>query len=203
MKKGNNMNTDRHTPVVFVSSTCYDLKQIREDLKDFFETNYGFQTMLSEFDSFPIDPCVGTFENCLSNVDKSADIFILIIGTRYGYVTECGKSITNLEYLHAKAKGIPTFVFVDKQLYNQFKIWEVNKDGNFSKVVDNPQIFEFVSEIYAESRQWIYTYESVRDITTTMKHQLSLIFSDGLRYKKISHTLKFPAILEGDISAET
>ena len=82
------MNTDRHIPVVFVSSTCYDLKQVREDLKDFFEINYGFQAMLSEFSSFPIDPCIGTFENCLSNVDKLADIFILIVGTRYGYVTE-------------------------------------------------------------------------------------------------------------------
>ena len=77
-RMGEHMNTDRRTPVVFVSSTCYDLKQVREDLKDFFENNYGFQAMLSEFDSFPIDPCIGTFENCLSNVDQSADIFILI-----------------------------------------------------------------------------------------------------------------------------
>jgi len=195
------MNTDRHTPVVFVSSTCYDLKQVREDLKDFFETSYGFQVMLSEFDSFPIDPCIGTFENCLNNVDKSADIFILIVGTRYGYVMENGKSITNLEYLHAKAKGIPVFVFVDKQLHNYLKIWKANRAGDFSSVVDNPQIFEFVSEIYDESKQWIYTYESMRDITITMKHQLSLIFSDGLAYKKVSNTLQ-PHVLESDIPAE-
>lgn len=109
--------------------------------------------MLSEFHSFPVDPCIGTFENCLNNVDKSADIFILIIGTRYRYVTESGKSITNLEYLHAKAKGIPIFVFVDKQLHSQLKIWEANKEGEFSAIVDNPQIFKFVSEIYNESKQ--------------------------------------------------
>lgn len=30
------MNTDRHIPVVFVSSTCYDLKQVREDLEPVF-----------------------------------------------------------------------------------------------------------------------------------------------------------------------
>ena len=41
-RMGEHMNTDRRTPVVFVSSTCYDLKQVREDLKDFFENNYGF-----------------------------------------------------------------------------------------------------------------------------------------------------------------
>ncbi len=195
------MHTDRHTPVVFLSSTCYDLKQVRADLKDFFEGNYGFQTMLSEFDSFPIDPCIGTFENSLSNLDKSADIFILIVGTEYDHVTERGKSIANLEYRQAKAKGIPVFVFVDKQLYSQLERWEANKDGNFPTVVDNPQLLEFVSEIYSESKQWIYTYESVGDITATMKHQLSLIFSDGLRYKKISHTMK-PHNLDSNIPAE-
>ena len=69
------MDNSRNRPVVFVSSTCYDLKQIRADMKEFIEGTYGFDAMLSEFDSFPIDPCVGTFENCLSNVDQCADVF--------------------------------------------------------------------------------------------------------------------------------
>lgn len=195
------MDNQRKQPVVFVSSTCYDLKQVREDLKDFFESNYGFDAMLSEFDSFPIDPCVGTFENCLNNVDKCADIFVLIVGTRYGHVTEKGKSITNLEYLHAKAKGIPVFVFVSKQITNNLPLWRANKDGDFSSVVDNPQIFEFVSEIYDESRQWVYTYDSVRDIMMTMKNQLRLIFSDGLNYMKSISTLQY-SVLNRDIPAE-
>ena len=114
------MENSRNKPVVFVSSTCYDLKQIRADMKEFIEGTYGFNAMLSEFDSFPIDPCVGTFENCLSNVDQCADVFVLIVGNRYGYVLESGKSVTNLEYLHAKAKGIPMYVFVSKKIYNTF-----------------------------------------------------------------------------------
>ena len=179
------MNNVRHKPTVFVSSTCYDLKHVREELKRFFEENYGFQTMLSEFDSFPIDPCKGTFENCIENVDKSADIFVLIIGTRYGYITDSGKSITNLEYLHAKEKGIPIYVFVDKQLYDHMKIWRSNKEANFTTVVDNPKIFEFVSEIYDESKQWIYTYDSVHDIKMALKQQLGLIFCDGLILQKV------------------
>lgn len=194
------MSDFRKKPVVFVSSTCYDLQQQREDLKEFFKNNYGFNAMLSEFNSFPIDPCVGTFENCLSNVDKCADIFILIVGTRYGYVTDQGKSITNLEYLHAKAKGIPLFVFVSKQLYNNLPLWRANKDGDFSSIVDNPKIFEFVSEIYDEAHQWIYTYENVRDIKITMKNQLGLIFADGLNYKKMIMNPQY-AILNSDIPA--
>lgn len=179
------MEITRHKPVVFVSSTCYDLKQVREDLKSFFEQNYGFQAMLSEFNSFPIDPCKGTFENCLNNVDKTADVFVLIIGNRYGCITDVGKSITNLEYLHAKAKGIPIFVFVDKQIYSNMMVWRSNKNADFTFLVDNSKIFEFVSEIYEQSEQWVYTYESVRDITSTLKEQFSLLFYDGLSLKKI------------------
>ncbi len=195
------MDNFRKTPVVFVSSTCYDLKQIREDIKEFFEKNYGFEAMLSEFDSFPIDPCKGTFENCLNNVDKYADMFVLIVGTRYGYVTDKGKSITNLEYLHAKAKGIPMFIFVSKQINNNLSFWKNNKEADFSSVVDNPKIFEFVSEIYDESHQWIYTYENVRDITMTMKNQLRLLFSDGLIYQKLVSKPE-NAILKSDIPVE-
>ena len=180
------MDTSRKNPVVFVSSTCYDLKQVRADMKDFFEQNYGFDVMLSEFDSFPIDPCVGTFENCLSNVDQCADIFILIVGNRYGYVLDSGKSITNLEYLHAKAKGIPIYVFVSKQLNNTLPIWKANKSGDYSSVVDNPKIFEFVAEIKADGKQWIYTYETVQDMKITLKNQLRLIFADGLKFKAIT-----------------
>lgn len=184
------MNNYGNKPAVFVSSTCYDLKQIRADMKEFIENNYGFDAMLSEFDSFPIDPCKGTFENCLDNVDKKADIFILIIGTRYGYVTDKGKSITNLEYLHAKAKSIPIFVFVSNQIINTLPLWRTNKGADFSAIVDNPKIFEFVAEIFDESQQWIYTYESVNDIRITLKNQFALLFSDGLQLYRIKANSK-------------
>lgn len=194
------MSTGR-TPTVFISSTCYDLKQTREDLRTFFEDNYNFEVMLSEFDSFPVDPCIGTFENCLNNVDNCADIFVLIVGTRYGYVTDQGKSITNLEYLHAKAKGIPIYVFVSKQLYNSLPMWRANKDGDFTSVVDNPRVFEFVSGIYDEMRQWIYTFDTVRDITTALKNQLLGIFVDGLKFKKLTAKPQY-SLLEYGISSE-
>lgn len=195
------MNNARKKPVVFVSSTCYDLAHIRSDLKSFIEDNYGFEAMLSEFNSFPIDPCVGTFENCLSNVDQCADIFILIVGTRYGYVTDTGKSITNLEYLHAKAKGIPIYVFVKNQLKNYLPIWRANKNGDFSTVVDNTKIFEFVDGIYDESHQWVYTYDDVPDIKMTLKNQLRLIFAEGLKMKAIaSHPQN--AILKHELPPE-
>ena len=189
-------------PTIFVSSTCYDLKQVRADLKEFIENTYGFEAMLSEFDSFPIDPCVGTFENCLSNVDKHADVFILIIGNRYGFVTDQGKSITNLEYLHAKAKGIPIFVFVSKNLYNSLPVWRNNKDGDYSSITDNSQIFEFVADIYDSAHQWVYTFESAHDIKMTLKNQWALIFSGGLKYYKIVSSSQNSILLNNNLPSE-
>lgn len=194
-------NLIRKRPTVFVSSTCYDLKQIRADIKNFFENTYGFEAILSEFNHFPIDPTIGTFENCLINVDNYADFFILIIGDRYGYVTDEGKSITNLEYLHAKAKGIPVFVFINKSLYTIWSVWKENKTADYSKFVDNPKIFDFVSDIYDGSNQWVFPYDDVSDIIMTMKHQMGFIFSDGLIYRKhLSHP-KY-SILNGNLSAD-
>lgn len=181
----------RKRPTVFVSSTCYDLKQIRRDIKEFIEEGYGFEAMLSEFDSFPVDPCVGTFENCLNNVDTYADIFILIVGNRYGCTTDTGKSITNLEYLHAKQKGIPILAFVYNPIYNNLPIWQANKNADFSGIVDNSRIFEFVADIYNESKQWVYTFNYFQDIKMTIKSQFALIFSDGLYFNSIRRDLPY------------
>ena len=39
------MDNSRKQPFIFISSTCYDLKQVKEDLKEFFDNSYGFDTM--------------------------------------------------------------------------------------------------------------------------------------------------------------
>jgi hypothetical protein len=91
-----------HPPAVFISSTCYDLKQVRTDLKGFIEL-LGLEPVISEYDSFPIDPNLTAVENCLRTVEAKADIFVLIVGGRYGAVQDQGKSVTNMEYLRASA----------------------------------------------------------------------------------------------------
>ena len=85
--------------------------------------------MASELPSFPIDPTTDTIENCRLRVDNEADIFILIIGGRYCYVSENhGKSVTNLEYLAARAKGIPIYVFVERRVLAVLPTWKDNPD---------------------------------------------------------------------------
>jgi hypothetical protein len=91
-----------------VSSTFYDLRQVRANLTRFITDEMGWIALLSELASFPVDPDADTIENCRRRVEQDADILIVVIGGRYGTVDfSATKSVTNLEYLAARAKGIP------------------------------------------------------------------------------------------------
>ncbi|KJD31331.1 hypothetical protein PW52_16715 [Tamlana sedimentorum] len=169
---------------IFVSSTCYDLSQIRVDISEFIE-NSGHNPILSEFENFPITPELNTIENCIKIVKENADILVLIVGNRYGNVIENGKSITNNEFLVAKQKGIPIFCFIDKSTLNALNFWKKNKDADFSHIVDNTEIFEFISNIRESSKIWTFPFEKAQDIIRTLKVQLSYLFKDSLKAKSI------------------
>lgn len=172
-------------PSIFVSSTCYDLKQIRQDIREFIEADLGYEAILSEYDSFPIDSDKDTINNCLRVVEQRADIMVLIVGSRYGYITDHGeKSITNLEYLRAKAKGIPIFVFIDQKVSNILPVWKKNKEMNFSDIVDSEKIFEFVDTLRNKDSNWVYEFNTGQDIIKCLKNQLAYLVNDSLCLRK-------------------
>ena len=166
-------------PSVFVSSTCYDLKQLRADLYLYFD-GADLDPVLSEHPSFPVDPDVTTVENCRKAVESRADIFVLVVGGRYGSLSENGKSVTNLEYLTAKAKGIPVYVFVMDSILTFLPVWKANPAADFASVVDSPRLFEFVSDIRDRSAKWVFAFDTAQDITSILRNQLAYLFADAL-----------------------
>lgn len=164
---------------VFVSSTCYDLAQIRTDIKQCI-IDMGHNPILSENKDFPVDTNLSSVENCINAVKREADIFILIIGNKYGSVMEEGKSITNTEFLTAVQKGIPIYTFTLKQMINILPIWEKNPSMDFSTTVDNPKIFEFISDIRKERGLWNFEFERAQDIVETLKAQFSILLKESL-----------------------
>jgi len=167
---------------VFVSSTCYDLSQIRTNLYEHLESN-GYTPMLSEYTNFPINPSEKTIGNCINAVKNNADIFVLIVGNRYGSMLDNGKSITNTEFLAAKSKGIPIYVFVDKRMMSILPVWKKNKDGDYTDIVDNTKIFEFISEVRDNEQLWVHEFESAQNIVTILKTQMSYLFKESLKLK--------------------
>lgn len=170
-------------PSLFVSSTFYDLKQIRADLKDFIAAQ-GLTPVISEYDSFPIDPTVPAVENCLKVVNENADIFVLIIGGRYGTIKDEGKSVTNMEYLKARAKGIPIYVFVDKTILSILPLWTANPQNDFRAIVDSPKLFEFVTSVRDTDAVWTLPFETAQEIIEGLRKQLAYLFMDALGFRQ-------------------
>ena len=168
---------------IFISSTCYDLSQVRQDLRDFI-SGLGHTPMMSEQNDFPIDPQLDNWENCINAVKKYADIFVLIIGNRYGAVGETGKSITNTEYLTAVQKGIPIYTFSLKKMTTLLPMWERNPDADYSHTVDNPKIFEFLADVRKKSGRWNFEFDNAQDIIDTLRKQLSILFQNSLELRK-------------------
>jgi hypothetical protein len=159
---------------------------VRADLKDFSES-IGLEPILSEFDSFPVNPNQNTLSNCLEAVKNRTDIFVLVVGGRYGSIVDAGKSITNLEYFEAKAKGIPKYVFVKEDILTLLPIWKANPEANYSSAVDNPSLFKFIIDLRDSGDVWVFPFSNAQSIINTLRKQLSYLFADCLDLRAKAH----------------
>lgn len=172
-------------PQIMISSTFFDLKQIRANLARFLSDEVGCRPLISEWPSFPVDPNVDTIENCRRRVELEADILLLIIGGRYGYVdSQSSRSVTNLEYLAARAKGIPVYTFVAKQVLSLLPVWKANKNADFSSVVDDPRVFAFIEEIRDVHKVWMSEFDLADEIVTALRWRLASLALQGARFAR-------------------
>jgi hypothetical protein len=107
----------------------------------------------------------------------------LIVGGRYGSVSDTGKSITNIEYLQARAKGIPIYVFIQTSILNILPVWKRNPDAAFDNVVDSPLLFEFVSSLRDSGKVWTHGFDTAQDIVGALRTQWANMFVDMLALK--------------------
>lgn len=143
-------------PRVFISSTCYDLKYIRENLK-YFVRKLGYEPVLSEEGSVFFDPTLHALDACIAEV-PNCQMFVLIIGGRFGSrYKDATDSITNAEYKRAVDLKIPVFALVEQAVYSDSFVYTKNKDNKGIDVekirypsVDSNRIFDFIEEVKAQ-----------------------------------------------------
>ena len=173
-------------PNVFLSSTLYDLGELRSQLRDFIE-GLGWRAVMSEHDSFPIDANQSTVENSRRNVRENADVFVLAIGARYGSVdTLTDKSVTNLELVEAQARGIPTYIFISREVLAQLRVWKANPTADYSGVVDTPRIFEFIDSLRRDGENWTFEFSTAGDIVNTLRQQLAYLVQDAIALRLLA-----------------
>jgi Domain of unknown function (DUF4062) len=185
-----------YPPSVFVSSTCYDLAQVRSDLRRFVE-GLGYEAVISESPAFPVNAQLGPVENCINAVRERTDLFVLIVGARYGTQREDGRSVTNLEYLEAKKRELPIYVFVRNEILHNLPVWKANPHADFSQVVDSTKLFAFVEGLRGEAGHWVYSFEDVSDIVETVRHQWALLFTDAMAQRERLRVAKLSPDLLG------
>lgn len=167
------------SPRVFISSTCYDLKYIRENLRFFIRT-IGYEPILSEDGDVFYNPRAHTHDACISEV-STCQIFVLIIGGRFGgKFKDSEKSITNMEYAEAVKLGIPIFALVENSVYSEHNVFNENKKKN-KKIkpediaypsVDNVRIFDFIDEVRKNViNNSIFPFKDFSDIESYLKKQ--------------------------------
>ena len=174
-------------PRVFISSTCYDLKHIRENLKYFVKT-IGYEPVLSDDGDVYYSVDKNTHDACLTEV-STCQLFILIIGGRYGGEHQNKEgSITNNEYREAVKNKTPIFALVESAVYSDHYTYQSNKKTNptfYEKItyssIDNIKIFGFIDEVRKNSlNNAIVSFNNFSDIETYLKKQWAGMMYDLL-----------------------
>lgn len=177
---------------IFISSTNYNLIDLRGELKDFLN-KIGYRAILSSDEGFhDRSPDLHPWESCLPVVDD-CPVVIVVIDGRYGtplkwphYKEVMGErqlSPTHGEFIYARAKKKRLMVFIrasliaDYERYRQAK--KLEKDDKRVKAklylpgfVDF-ETLKFVEDVKTgEPICWFRSFNDVTDIKREVQHQL-------------------------------
>jgi len=178
-------------PRVFLSSTFYDLKQVRADI-DMFIENLGYEPVRNEEGDIPYGKDDALEEYCYKEI-KNIDILISIIGGRFGSESKrTGSSISQIEVKTALKEGKQIYIFIEKNVLAEYETYLLNKDNDTKfRYVDDIKIYKFIEEIKGLSaNNNIKGFETANDITRYLKEQFAGLFQRFLeeqtRIKEIS-----------------
>ncbi len=169
-------------PRVFVSSTFYDLKQVRDNIGDFIR-NLGYEPVMHEMSGVTYTQNVPLQNDCYHEL-VSCDIIVCIIGNHFGSQSidnDC--SITMNEINNAIRSKKKVYIFISKDVFIENRTYEKNKDAvNFkSAYTDNIKIHEFISDLKNTNRfNVIEAFETTDDIIYTLKLQFAGLFQNLL-----------------------
>jgi len=179
---------------VFLSSTIYDLIDIRAEISDLLRS-LNISPILSDdkLSDFAIGFDANSIATCLINVEQSDEI-IVILDRRYGPSLEKAGyeniSATHLEYKHAVEHKKPIHFFVRDRTEADYAIWNKNGRREDTKLTwvtkENFALFPFLDEHRKLAKtstrsNWVTTFSSITDLKASIrKHFEKRIRSERL-----------------------
>lgn len=190
------------TPRIFVSSTFYDLRHIRDRLREFIE-ELGYEAVLSEVGNIPYDPDKAPDDSCYEEVER-CHIMVLIIGGRYGSpatgevkldeksdakekMYDSYRSITATEYDRAIRRGTPVYTLVDAAVLHDYETFKRNRDRKdvLYASVENVNIFRLLDDINIRTKnKALESFTDFGDISSWLRQQWAGLFALYLAKKQ-------------------
>lgn len=182
-------------PSVFVSSTIEDLRYLREEIrKALYELAY--HPVMSECGDVGYLPSESVQESCYIAV-RECQLAIVILGKRYGSLTDNGLSVTQIEFRTAREQQLAIICLVEEEVLSHKKVFEANKTKKHLAVpgMDDPKrTFDFIQEIKdSPVNNGVLPFKTISDAQDNLKKQLAHTFGDLLRRRRtslISPTIK-------------
>lgn len=172
-------------PRIFISSTFYDLRHVREDLERFTKELGYERPVRNEAGSIPYGKQEALESYTYQEVELS-DIIVTIIGGRFGTESqqEVGYSITQNELRRALDRNVQVFIFIEQGVLSEFSTYKLNKANKDIKYqfVDDIRIYEFIEKLYQLPRNNpIASFQISKDITEYLRAQWAGLFQRFLR----------------------
>lgn len=171
---------------VFISSTFFDLRQVREDMERTIR-ELGYEPVRNETGTIPYGKDEAP-ESAAYREIELCDIIVAIVGGRFGTESRDipGHSISQNELRRALEQGIQVFIFIEKSVHAEFSTYELNKDSEVRyRFVDDVRVFKFIEELTKLPRNNpIATFETAYDIANYFREQCAGLFQRFLQDQK-------------------
>ncbi len=168
-------------PRVFISSTYYDLRHVREDVGNFIKS-MGYEPVMHDRGGIPYTQSE-PLENSCYNELQNCDIVVCIIGNKYGTKSQDSDlSITMTELMSAIKARKKIYIYILKEVYFENRTYLLNKDKDFTPAsVDDIKIHQFIAEIKDNVKNHpIEPFENISDIIENLKIQFAGLFQSLL-----------------------
>jgi hypothetical protein len=170
-------------PRVFVSSTFYDLRHVRNDIERFI-TGLGYEPVMNERGSIPYGNIERLEQYCYREI-QGVDILVSIIGNRFGSESHSPPySVGQYELKTAHTLGKQIYLFVEANVLAEYRTFSKNKhlEAFQCSYVDDRRVYEFIEEVEKyPANNAMTAFDSTRQITDFLREQWSGLFQRFLQ----------------------
>lgn len=174
-------------PRIFISSTFYDLKHVRNDLERFI-LDLGYEPIMNERGQIAYNTNKENLDESCYKAISTADILVSIVGGRFGSTASHDRnhaSISQTEVKTAIEQKKQVFIFIEKGVFHEYKTYQNNKEQEIKYVhVDNKKIYEYIDYLYDLNTMVIHPFEASNEIVVFLKEQFAGLFERFLREQK-------------------